>query len=677
MAQTLGTFYEFFSGAGMVRAGLGDNWRCLFANDFDRKKAATYRRNWGGGENCGDVRDVTTDDLPGEADLAWASFPCQDLSLAGCGAGLRGERSGTFWPFWDLVTDLDHDGRAPALIVLENVCGTLTSRGGKDFAAICRTLQDGGYHFGALIVDAVLFVPQSRPRLFLVAVRDDIVIPEPLNGHGPSDLFHPRMLRIAYHKLPKKLQEVWIWWDIEAPPARNVGFTDLIENRPTSVVWHTAEETRKLLGMMSSLNLEKVRNAQRQPRRIVGSVYKRTRCDDTGRKVQRAEVRFDDIAGCLRTPVGGSSRQTIILVEGPTVRSRLISTRETARLMGLPDDYVLPENYNEAYHLTGDGVVVSVVSFLAREIFEPVLAQHHWLSLSPVPSPNRSHSMSVIPCEQNKTLRKQIEDFAETLKTQSHTLGTHGLEEKDFYNSGLFRGAIERIRGQYSATMRQKREFVRHVLNYMQDQNYVAEWDSAGEANRHDYAVQLPSDRTAIIELKGCLDGNNTNIFERPAHANEFIIWSVCTNIGADPRHNAWSGIHTRLSAEIIERAQRVDGVVIWDMVCGTIGRPCPKIARDSARRTEVGRFLLPPPCLYLLPATIPSPRNNPRPTPQDLADVQIMQALSDCFRCEPQEINYVSFEVAYRGSDTVRTTRIRRDDEIQRESDPTAIRRS
>ena len=285
--------------------------------------------------------------------------------------------------------------------------------------------------------------------------------------------------------------------------------------------------------------------------------------------------------------------------------------------------------------------------------------------------------MSVIPCDQNKQLRKQIKDFAEILKTQSHTLGTHGLEEKEFYNSGLFRGAIERIRGQYSATMRQKREFVQHVLNYMQDRKYIAEWESAGDANRHDYAVHLPSKRTAIIELKGCLDGNNTNIFERPPHANEFIIWSVCTNAGADPRHNAWSGIHTRLSAEIIERDQRVDGVVIWDMVCGTIGRPCPKIARDPARRTEVGPFLLPPPCLYLLPATIPTPRNNPKPPSQDLADVQIMRAFGDCFQCEPQEINHVSFEVAHRRSDTVRTTRIIRDGDVQRESRPTAIRRS
>ena len=375
MARTIGTFYEFFSGAGMARAGLGERWRCLFSNDFDRKKAATYRQNWGDGEIwCGDVRKVTTNDLPNGGDLIWASFPCQDLSLAGAGAGLKGERSGTFWPFWDLMAELDAEGRVPAMIVLENVCGTLTSHGGKDFVAICRTLHDGGYNFGALIVDAALFVPQSRPRLFIIAVRDDIDIPEMLDGDSPQGCFHPRTLKTAYEKLPKVIKESWIWWNVSAPPVRNIGLSELIEENPTCVDWHTPAETRKLLAMMSDINLEKVREAKRDGRRMVGGVYKRTRRDDTGRKVQRAEVRFDGIAGCLRTPAGGSSRQLIVVVEGRKVRSRLISSRETARLMGLPEEYELPDNYNEAYHLTGDGVVVPVVRFLANEIFEPVLA---------------------------------------------------------------------------------------------------------------------------------------------------------------------------------------------------------------------------------------------------------------------------------------------------------------
>ena len=126
--------------------------------------------------------------------------------------------------------------------------------------------------------------------------------------------------------------------------------------------------------MMSTVNLAKVHHAKRTGRKMVGTIYKRTRFDSVGQKVQRAEVRFDDIAGCLRTPGGGSSRQLILVVDGHSVKSRLISSRETARLMGLPEDYRLPEKYNEAYHLTGDGVVVPVVRHLAEQLFEPLLS---------------------------------------------------------------------------------------------------------------------------------------------------------------------------------------------------------------------------------------------------------------------------------------------------------------
>ena len=285
--------------------------------------------------------------------------------------------------------------------------------------------------------------------------------------------------------------------------------------------------------------------------------------------------------------------------------------------------------------------------------------------------------MSIIPCEQNTSLRRMIEEYAEHLKTKAHLIGTHGLDEHEFYSSGLFRGAIERVRGQFSATMREKRDFVTRVLNHMQVSGFISKWKSAGESNRHDYVVLLNSGRTAVIELKGCLDGNNTNIFERPPHAHEFIIWSVCTNPGADPRHNAWSGIHTRLSAEIIFREQRIDGVVIWDMVCGTVGRPCPKTANDEKRKTVVGSYTLSPPCIYVLPATIPSPRNNPHPQPQTLNDVELLRAFHDCFHGVEEEVNCVSFEVSYQGSSMVRTTCVRRNDKVQRKSDTTPIQRS
>ncbi|MEM8561480.1 MAG: hypothetical protein AAGF57_04560 [Pseudomonadota bacterium] len=285
--------------------------------------------------------------------------------------------------------------------------------------------------------------------------------------------------------------------------------------------------------------------------------------------------------------------------------------------------------------------------------------------------------MSIIPCQQNHELREKIEKFADTLKTEAHTLGDHGLTEQEFYNEGLFRGAIERVRGQFSSTMREKRDFVKNVLNHMQDEGFIAEWESAGESNRHDYSITLTSGKIAVIELKGCLDGNNTNIFERPPHAEEFIIWSVCTNPGADPQHNAWSGIHTRLSAEVIYREQRVDGIVVWDMYCGSMGRPCPKLIPDASRTTEIGAYMLPPPCLYLLPPTIPHPRNNPHPPHQNLDDVQLLKAFHECFGGTEDEVNYVDFMVEYKGTDMLRTTSVTRNGIEQKKSNPTAIRRS
>jgi DNA (cytosine-5)-methyltransferase 1 len=369
-------FFEFFAGGGMVRAGLGSaNWRCRFANDFDHKKSAVYRRNWGDGIlKTADVRTLTTEDLPGAVDLAWASFPCQDLSLAGGGAGLKGDRSGTFWPFWSLMKQLVAEGRPPRIIALENVCGTLTSHEGKDFAAICSMSERAGYVFGALVIDAAMFVPQSRPRLFMIGVRGDAEIPAALTQPAASPLWHTRGLRTALDNVPEKVRENWVWWSPPEPARRNATFADLVEDNPSGVEWHTPAETRRLLGMMSDVNRAKLDAAKGAKRRLVGTVYKRTRLDEAGRKVQRAEIRFDDVAGCLRTPAGGSSRQTIMLIDGRKVRSRLLSPREAARLMGLPEEYELPNNYNEAYHLAGDGVAVPVVSFLATNIFEPILA---------------------------------------------------------------------------------------------------------------------------------------------------------------------------------------------------------------------------------------------------------------------------------------------------------------
>jgi DNA (cytosine-5)-methyltransferase 1 len=365
------TFYEFFCGGGMARAGLGPEWTCLFANDIDHRKASAYATNWGSDRLIvGDVASLTTANLPGDAaDLAWASPPCQDLSLAGDRAGLDGKRSSAFWPFWKLMTALRAEGRAPRLVVIENVCGLLTSHGGMDFDAVCDALGASGYRFGVVVIDAALFVPQSRERVFIVSVDADAHVPAELIADVPTTPFHPPTLVAACNRRRNP-----IWWRLPVPPKRNSTFADIFEDEPDGVRWHTEAETERLIGMMSLTNIAKVEAAKRAGKRMVGGLYRRIRPDADGKKVQRAEVRFDDVAGCLRVPTGGSSRQTVVIVEGALVRSRLLSPREAARLMGLSDDYQLPNNYNDAYGLVGDGVAIPAVRFLAARLLEPILA---------------------------------------------------------------------------------------------------------------------------------------------------------------------------------------------------------------------------------------------------------------------------------------------------------------
>jgi DNA (cytosine-5)-methyltransferase 1 len=361
------TFYEFFAGGGMARAGLGSDWTCLFANDFDVKKAESYAANWGTDHLfIGDVATVTTEQLKGRADLAWASFPCQDLSLAGAYRGLEGSRSGVFWSFWKLMLALKAEDRAPKMIALENVYGLLTSNGSADFRMLVSALTNAGYRAGAMVIDAVHFVPQSRPRLFVLAIDASIRIPPALID-DPTQPWHPDALHKAHGGLSDQAKEKWLWWNLPQPPQRNIKFVDLIEREPTGVRWHTEDETKRILSMMTPLNRRKVTIAERASSileaPVVGGIYRRTRDG-----VQRAEVRFDDISGCLRTPRGGSSRQSVIVIENGAVRTRLLSPREAARLMGLADSYRLPENYNQAYHLCGDGVAVPAVRFLADEV---------------------------------------------------------------------------------------------------------------------------------------------------------------------------------------------------------------------------------------------------------------------------------------------------------------------
>src|SRR5262245_1445389 len=105
---------DFFAGSGLVRLGLEPHFRAVWSNDIDPRKAAVYRANFGDTAfHLGAIEDVRGAHLP-EAHLAWASFPCQDLSLAGSLNGMReGTRSGLFWQWLRVLDELRDAGRQP------------------------------------------------------------------------------------------------------------------------------------------------------------------------------------------------------------------------------------------------------------------------------------------------------------------------------------------------------------------------------------------------------------------------------------------------------------------------------------------------------------------------------------------------------------------------------------
>jgi DNA (cytosine-5)-methyltransferase 1 len=374
------TYYEFFAGGGMARVGLGDGWTPLFANDFDALKVRTYADNFGAAHlKVGDIWDLTPLDLPGRANLAWASSPCQDLSLAGQRKGLAGARSSAFWGFWRLMQGLESEGRAPKCIVIENVVGLLTSHGGADFTALCQAMADLGYDVGAVELDAERFTAQSRPRLFIIAERrgDRAYLGQwtrtnaQPQGPGPTLPFHTRRIFAAYERLPLPLRAKWIWWWMRPPPKRNATLESVLEP-DDRVPWWSDTERDRLLAALNPQHRDRLRGLQASGERHVGAVYRRMRVEE-GVRVQRAEVRFDGLAGCLRTPGGGSSRQFLVVVEGASVRARQLTAREGARLMGLPDSYRLPKGPTAAFHVIGDGVAPPAVRHLAVQLLEPLL----------------------------------------------------------------------------------------------------------------------------------------------------------------------------------------------------------------------------------------------------------------------------------------------------------------
>jgi DNA (cytosine-5)-methyltransferase 1 len=356
---------EFFAGIGLVRLGLeAAGVHVAWSNDVDRDKHDMYMNALPLTDDhhfeLADIAAVRADTLPERLSLAWASFPCTDLSLAGWRRGLAGSESSTFHHFTRILTDIGD--QRPPVVCLENVTGFATSHGGDDLRVAIGALNDLGYSVDVLLIDARRFVPQSRQRLFLVGAQEP-PRPTPMGG--------------------TPLRPAWLEWVFadpeltthrmslpEPPTLLQSGLSDVVERlAPHDPQWWDVERTAAFLSSLSDIQARRLRELRGAPTTSYRTAYRRTR-----HRKAVWEVRSDDIAGCLRTARGGSSKQAVVEAGGGQVRVRWMTPREYARLMGADDFKIEGLRRNQALFGFGDAVCVPVVTWLARNYLLPLLS---------------------------------------------------------------------------------------------------------------------------------------------------------------------------------------------------------------------------------------------------------------------------------------------------------------
>ncbi len=363
------TVLEFFAGIGLMRMGLEKSgWRTVFANDIDPAKKEMYEAQFDDGANglylLEDVNSLDASKIPA-ATLATASFPCTDLSLAGARRGLQGKHSSAFWGFTNCLRLMQE--KRPAIVLIENVPGFLSSHNGNDFRDALRMLNDLGYAVDAFILDALNFVPQSRQRLFVIGIRENLDV---VHQVAEEPLFYQSAVRPAV-LADFIFQSPDIRWrvrDLPPPPVLSIELKEILEDFPDAAPeWWSEDRADYLLSQMSERHKKLACEMMKKRVWAYGTVFRRIR-----NGVSTAELRCDGIAGCLRTPKGGSARQILFKAGYGRYKARLLTPRECARLMGA-GDFRITVKGNQALFGFGDAVCVPAVDWISKYYLNPVL----------------------------------------------------------------------------------------------------------------------------------------------------------------------------------------------------------------------------------------------------------------------------------------------------------------
>lgn len=365
------TVAEYFAGIGLVRMGLEQTgWKVVFANDFSEKKHEMYKDFFGDEESHYIVEDIfklNAAEIP-LTDLATCSFPCIDLSLAGNRNGvINGKHSSAFWGFINILRA--QGSSAPLMVMVENVPGWLSSNGSEDFHITVEALNNLGYACDVFVMDARRFTAQSRLRVFLVGVKS---APKP----DSVKRITARSSNLASEKLKEVIRKYdylsWTYFDIPEPPTLNkMGLSEIVEEfQNDNSIWWSDDQVTKHLHMMDENHHQNVEDLINKDAYTYRTFFRRKRSG-----VQRVEVRKDDISGCLRTAIGGSSKQFILRAGKGGIKMRNMTPREYARLQGVPDEYSIQTEDTQALTGFGDAVCVPAIAWISENVLQPAFQE--------------------------------------------------------------------------------------------------------------------------------------------------------------------------------------------------------------------------------------------------------------------------------------------------------------
>ncbi len=380
------TVADFFAGIGLVTLGFERaGWKTVYALDFDYEKLAQYSINFDSGHyKVIDIAKENGRDLP-NVTLAHASFPCTDLSVAGARKGIHEGQSSSFWHFVRILSEMKkkHGSANPRLVLLENVEGLMTSNSGKDLRSVIEALNRLGYRTDLLRINAAHFVPQSRVRIFIVGIHKSAV-----KGFDRNNLLQEHNLRSSNAR-PKKIVDFvnsnsdlnWYFHPLPNLPERKIYLEDVLDS---DAEWWPRERSSFLYNQLHWHHKKLINEAKTKSSYNYFPAFRRMRMRD-GKTQSTVELRNDGIAGCLRTPKGGSARQIIVRAGRGKFDARLINGKEAARLMGADQYKIDPAlSLNQVLFGFGDAVCVPAVEWLARNYFDAVLEMSPALDKLPI-----------------------------------------------------------------------------------------------------------------------------------------------------------------------------------------------------------------------------------------------------------------------------------------------------